>query len=73
MRQEFADLINPKTGCFKWEVSRSLKTSDPDEAKKRGRKENVKIAARIEDAVTALDLAGHQKRQWMPMRSLPRS
>lgn len=35
MRDAFDELINPKTGCFKREVVRSLKTTNFKEAKRR--------------------------------------
>ena len=54
MRRQFPDLINPKTGCFKHEIARSLSTSDPDVAKKLGRKESPRLHDMIERAVSAL-------------------
>lgn len=54
IRREFPDLVNPKTGCFKSEVSVSLKTSDPAEAKRRGRKVGLALNERIAAARKAL-------------------
>jgi hypothetical protein len=34
MREAFPDLINPKSGCFKRELVRSLRTKDVREAKR---------------------------------------
>ncbi len=54
LRRSFPDLINAKTGCFKHEIARSLNTSDPETAKKLGRKESPRLHDIIERAVAAL-------------------
>ncbi len=54
LRRSFPDLINSKTGCFKHEIARSLNTSDPETAKKLGRKESPRLHDMIERAVAAL-------------------
>ncbi|WP_140943652.1 site-specific integrase [Prosthecodimorpha hirschii] len=50
LREALSDLVNPKTGCFKGEVTRSLRTTDQREAKRRGRKANVSIHDLIDRA-----------------------
>lgn len=44
-REVLAELINPKTGCFKRELTVSLRTSDPHEGKRR----DLREAARVGD------------------------
>ncbi|WP_165498387.1 DUF6538 domain-containing protein [Siculibacillus lacustris] len=56
LHSRFSDLINAKTGCFKGEVARSLHTSDPLEAKKRGRRVGVELHELTEAAVKAFRL-----------------
>jgi hypothetical protein len=44
-REDLAELINPKTGCFKRELTVSLRTSDTREGKRR----DLREAARVGD------------------------
>lgn len=46
-REVLAELINPKTGCFKRELTVSLRTSDPREGKRR----DLIEAARVGDLI----------------------
>lgn len=54
MRDAFADLINPKTHCFKRELVRSLSTKDVKEAKRRDHQEALKASELFDAAMTAL-------------------
>jgi integrase len=54
MRDTFADLINPKTHCFKRELVRSLSTKDLKEAKTRDHQEALKATQLFDAAVNAL-------------------
>lgn len=71
MREPLAELINPKTGCFKRELTVSLATKDPKEAKRRDLREATRVTEvfsraermakegplRERPAVTTVDLA----------------
>lgn len=50
----FAELINPKTGCFKRELTVSLRTADPQLAKRRDFREAVRVAELIAGVESAL-------------------
>ena len=54
MREAFPDLINAKSGCFKRELVRSLRTKDPREAKRLDHREALKAHALFDSAVQAL-------------------
>lgn len=54
MRDTFGELINPKTGCFKREVVRSLKTTNFREAKRRDHQEALRATQLFEDALSAV-------------------
>ncbi len=58
MRTAFGDLINPKTGCFKRELVRSLGTKEVREAKRLDHREALKAGRLFEDAVLALQSGG---------------
>src|SRR5665213_2485320 len=50
MREAFGDLINIKTGCFKRELVRSLRTKDIKQAKRRDHQEALRAFHLFEDA-----------------------
>lgn len=61
-REVLAELINPKTGCFKRELTVSLRTSDPREAKRR----DLREAARVGDLFKLADRLVAQGPQAVP-------
>jgi Domain of unknown function (DUF6538) len=54
VKAAFPDLVNPKTGCFKGEIVRSLDTTDLREAKRRDLREAHKALAVFDAASRAL-------------------
>jgi hypothetical protein len=54
MRDDFPDLVNPKTRCFKRELVRSLATNDLKEAKRRDHQAALKATQLFDAAVKAL-------------------
>jgi hypothetical protein len=56
VRAAFPEVVNPKTGCFKREITVSLQTSDAKIAKRRDLREAVRVAdlmAAVESALAA--------------------
>jgi hypothetical protein len=51
MRDDFPDLVNPKTHCFKRELVRSLATNDLKEAKRRDHQAALKATQLFDAAV----------------------
>ncbi len=54
VRTAFPDLVNPKTGCFKGEVVRSLGTNDERAAKRLDLRQATEVQAVIDDALALL-------------------
>ena len=54
VRRAFPDLLNAKTGCFKRELVRSLKTKDVKEAKRLNHQEASRVARLFDEAELAL-------------------
>jgi hypothetical protein len=54
MREVFADLINPRSECFKRELVRSLQTKDLKQAKRRDHQEALRAMQLFDLAVRAL-------------------
>lgn len=56
MRQSFSDLINGETGNFRREFVRSLGTHDEKKAKTQNHREALRLAGRVEEALTVFDM-----------------